>query len=76
MDTPQEETQKDRLAASTEDEDPKEVDPEAPHEAAKPAPAAERPKGSGPAEEDSYEDGWYQVLKRRADGSGEDDAEA
>jgi len=72
MDTPLEETQEDGLTASAED-DPVDVT----DESSKPVPAAEvpkapKPKGSGPAGEDSYEDGWYQVLKRRAD---EDPAE-
>ena len=67
MDTPLEETQEDGLIrASADDDDPVDVTDEAP----KPVPAAEapkKPKGSGPDGEDSYEDGWYQVLKRRAD---------
>ena len=71
MDTPLEETHKDGTKASAEDDDPVDV---ADH-ASKPVPPAEapkKPKGSGPAGEDSYEDGWYQVLKRRADEDAEE----
>ena len=68
MDTPLEETQNDGLImASTDDDDPVDVtdEPSKPVPASE-APKAPKPKGSGPAGEDSYEDGWYQVLKRRA----------
>jgi hypothetical protein len=69
MDTPLEETQKDGLiTASADDDDPVDVtdEPSKPVPASE-APKAPKPKGTGPDGEDSYEDGWYQVLKRRAD---------
>ena len=76
MDTPLEETKEDGLIrASADDDDPVDVTDDASKPAPAPAPAAEapkKPKGSGPAGEDSYEDGWYQVLKRRADEDAEE----
>jgi hypothetical protein len=69
MENPKDETQKDDLTPPAKDEDPQEHAKEDP----KPVPPAAAPKKpkTGEGEEDSYEDGWYQVLKRRAVGSGD-----
>lgn len=76
MDTPLEETQEDgviRASAEDDDDDPVDVTDEASKPVQAPeTPKTSKPKGSRPDEGDSYEDGWYQVLKRRAD---EDDSE-
>ena len=69
MESPKDETERDESAPPAEDveeqaEGP--TDPQ-PDEPATP----KKPKGPDPGEEDSYEDGWYQVLKRRAGGAGD-----
>lgn len=69
MENPKDETAEDNLAPPADDEDEQE------HAEADPKPvppddAKKKPKGAGPGEEDSYEDGWYQVLKRRAGEAG------
>jgi hypothetical protein len=50
-------------STSTDDED---------DEAEAPAKATPKPRGTE-SPDHSYEDGWYQVLKRRADESDEED---
>lgn len=67
MENPKDETERDDLAPPADAGDDQE-------HAADPAPVApaapsKKPKDDG--EEDSYEDGWYQVLKRRSVGSGD-----
>jgi hypothetical protein len=68
MENPKDETERDDLAPPAEDEDVQE--PEGSDPAPVP-PAAAPKKPKDDAEEDSYEDGWYQVLKRRSVGSGD-----
>ena len=66
MENPKDETQKDDVAPPAPDpSEPADV-----HEDPDPVPTPpKKPKGPE-GEEDSYEDGWYQVLKRRAGEAG------
>lgn len=71
MENPKDETQKDEPAPPAEDEDQREHAAQDDPKPVPPTDAPKKPKGGDTGEEDSYEDGWYQVLKRRAVGAGD-----
>ena len=71
MENPKDETERDDLAPPADAEDDAGDDQEHAADPAPVAPAATPKKPKDDGEEDSYEDGWYQVLKRRAVGSGD-----